>query len=272
MTYFDKFGVEFSEDLKTLINCPSNFKGGYIVPKTVSEIKAYAFSHCEGLTSITFQDNLLTIGENAFESCSSLNSLSIPNSVTTIGDFAFRGCISVKTLILGTGITSIGICVFENCRSLCEVVFPDNVTSINLCAFSRCTSLTSIRIHKNVRYISIRAFGSCSALESIEVESGNMKYDSRLNCNAIIETSTNKLIIGCNKTKIPNSVVGIRDYAFINCCANIRIPESVKEIGPNSFFNVPKIMYDGNAEGSPWGAKTHVRKILVSNNKKSFLI
>ena len=271
MTYFDKFGVEFSEDLKTLINCPSNFKGEYIVPESVSEINAYAFSHCEGLTFITFPDNLLTIGENAFESCSSLKSLNIPNSVTTIGDFAFRNCISIKSLILGTGITAIGICVFEDCRSLCEVVFPDNVTWIDLCAFSRCTSLTSIRIHKNIKNISVRAFGSCSALESIVVESGNVKYDSRLNCNAIIETATNRLITGCKNTIIPKSVVCIRDYAFSNCCANIRIPDSVTEIGPSSFFNVPKIMYDGYAEGSPWGEKNHIRRFVVSNNKKSYL-
>jgi hypothetical protein len=40
-------------------------------------------------------------------------------------------------------------------------------------------------------------------LESIVVSPDNPVYDSRDNCNAIIETSTNRLIAKCRSTVLP---------------------------------------------------------------------
>jgi hypothetical protein len=90
------------------------------------------------------------------------------------------------------------------------------------------SSLTSIG--KNI-------FGGCTGLESIIVESDNTKYDSRDNCNAIIETATNKLIMGCKTTIIPNSVTALDDYAFGGCSglSTITIPNSVTSIGGYTF-------------------------------------
>ena len=70
------------------------------------------------------------------------------------------------------------------------------------------------------------------------VEGGNATYDSRDNCNAIIETATNTLIAGCQNTTIPNSVTSIGDCAFYDCTslASITIPESVTSIGDNAFY------------------------------------
>jgi len=70
------------------------------------------------------------------------------------------------------------------------------------------------------------------------VEESNSIYDSRDNCNAIIETATNTLIAGCKNTIIPNSVKSIVDYAFYYCSGltSISIPNSVASIGNNAFF------------------------------------
>ena len=38
MAYFDKYGVEFSDDRKTLIKCPEDFQGEYIVPEETETI------------------------------------------------------------------------------------------------------------------------------------------------------------------------------------------------------------------------------------------
>ena len=80
-------------------------------------------------------------------------------------------------------------------------------------------------------------FGGCSALESIIVEEGNTIYDSRENCNAIIETATNTLIAGCKNTVIPNSVTSIGDYAFYECTGltSVTIGNSVTSIGMGAF-------------------------------------
>ena len=103
---------------------------------------------------------------------------------------------------------------FSDCRDLTSVTIPNSVTSIGNNAFYDCSGLTSVTIPNSVTSIGNNAFYGCSGLTSIKVASGNSKYDSRNDCNAIIETATNKLIAGCKNTVIPNSVTSIGEYAF----------------------------------------------------------
>ena len=182
----------------------------------MTSIGNYAFEYCEGLTSITIPNSVASIGYSAFYGCSGLTSITIPNSVTSIGNYAFEGC---------SGLTS--------------VVIPNSVTSIGVRAFTRCSGLTSITIPNSVTSIGMYAFSHCSGLESIVVEKGNTKYDSRNNCNAIIETKSNTLITGCKNTVIPNSVTSIGHYAFSGCSGltSITIPNSIKSIGSGAFYN-----------------------------------
>lgn len=99
------------------------------------------------------------------------------------------------------------------------------------------TILESIVLPNSVTRIEGGTFSGCNGLNSIKVESGNEKYDSRNNCNAIIETSSNTLIAGCKNTIIPNSVTSIGNSAFDNCSSltSITIPNSVTSIGSYAF-------------------------------------
>ena len=82
------------------------------------------------------------------------------------------------------------------------------------------------------------AFTGCSSLISIKVDSDNPKYDSREDCNAIIESETNILVAGCQNTLIPDSVTTIGDSAFEGCSGlkSIVIPNNVTSIGNSAFW------------------------------------
>lgn len=111
------------------------------------------------------------------------------------------------------------------------------VTKIADDAFADCTSLTSITIPATVTSLSGSSFGNCTELTEIIVDPANTVYDSRNNCNAIIEKATNTLVVGCQTTVIPNSVTKIGSWAFWGRwdLENIAIPSSVKTIGDAAF-------------------------------------
>ena len=209
-----------------------------VIPDGVTSIKFDAFYGCSGLTSVTIPNNVTSIGQQAFRNCSGLTSVTIPNSVTSIGNSAFANCSGLTSITIPNNVHTIGTMVFYGCSGLTSITIPNNVTSIGQSAFMYCSGLTSITIPNSVTSIGESAFNSCSGLTAIEVEAGNTKYDSRNNCNAIIETATDKLIAGCKNTVIPNSVtsIGTRAFRFCSGLTSITIPSSVTSIGEYAFF------------------------------------
>ena len=177
------------------------------------------------------------IGDGAFQTSQTLTSLTIGKSVETIGDNAFYYCTGLTSLDIRQGVEYIGDDAFYQCRSLTSVTIPSSVRSIGDYAFTDC-SLTSIDIPSSVESI-----GSCpftkNNISSISVNSNNSTYDSRNNCDAIIETATNTLIQGCNSTVIPNTVTSISYSAFEGCngLTSIDIPSSVTNIGSYAFVD-----------------------------------
>ena len=74
-------------------------------------------------------------------------------------------------------------------------------------------------------------------MASITVSSDNPNYDSRNNCNAIIQTSSNALIAGCKNTIIPDDITTIAPVAFGGCTdlTNVVLPNTVNEIWDDAF-------------------------------------
>jgi hypothetical protein len=236
------------------------------IPQTVTCINHDAFNGCVKLTSIQLPSLLTELKWGAFQWCSSLSEVEIPAGVSIVGGWAFDGCSSLASVTFHEGLIDIGRYAFQNCVSLTEIEFPSTLKRIALedseesgtfqgCnsletvtfneglefigekAFYGCSNLISITIPSSVSFIGNSAFSVCGNVASIVVASENTTYDSRNNCNAIIETATNKLIKGCNNTVIPSDVTNIGKEAFYYCTqlTSVTIPEQVTTIEESAF-------------------------------------
>ena len=229
------------------------------IPDSVTSIVWGAFSGCTGLTSITIPDSVTSIGDSAFSNCTGLTSITIGDSVTSIVREAFHGCKGLTSVTIPDSVTSIDVSAFSGCTGLTSVTIPDSVTSIGNYAFYGCTGLTSITIPDSVTSINYSAFTGCTGLTSITIDSNNKIYDSRNNCNAIIETESNTLIFGCKNTVIPDSVTSIGGDAFFGCTGltSITIPDSVTRIGGYAFYgctSLTSITIPDSVTSIVWGA------------------
>ena len=150
----------------------------------------------------------------------------------------YQGSITIPSEVNGFTVSRIGDSAFEGCSGLTGVSIPNTVTAIEDVAFGSCTSLSAITIPASVTSIIPRALSTMANL-AIVVEQGNPVYDSRDNCNGIIETAKNRLIRGSGLTVIPSSVTTIGEQAFDNSLdlTSITIPEGVKKIEGWAFFN-----------------------------------
>ena len=215
---------------------------------SVKLIDALAFTLCENLASVTIGNSVKQIWYNAFSSCPNLTSFIVASENTrydsrnncnaiieTARNILIAGC---QNTVIPNSVIAIGSSAFYGRSRLTGIDIPSSITIIGMEAFAGCSSLTSMTIPSSVTAIGQLAFAGCNAMTSIIVESGNTRYDSRNNCNAIIETESNSLIAGCQNTEIPVSVTSIGDYAFYECSSltGVTIPSSVTAIGEDAFM------------------------------------
>ena len=190
--------------------------------------------------SVTYEGvvySVTSLGELCFLNRSSLTSINIPSSVTSLGEGCFAYCSSLTSINIPSSVTSLGGSCFSGCYSLTSINIPSSVTSMGEFCFVGCSSLTSINIPSSVTSLGEYCFTHCSSLTSIVVDAGNSVYDSRENCNAVIETESNTMICGCAGTVIPSSVTSLGKWCFAYCSSltSINIPSSVTSLGKYCF-------------------------------------
>ena len=174
----------------------------------------------KSFNELKYFTGLTSIGTNAFEHCHGLISIEIPNSVTSRGEDAFEGWYNLSFIEIPNSVTSIGNEAFY-CSGLTSITIPSSVINIGECAIDE-----------------------CSKLESIVVDQDNPVYDSRDNCNALIETASNRLLeANINMTTIPNGIVRIGFCAYDGCnnMISINLPESVTTIDSYAFASLKDV-------------------------------
>jgi hypothetical protein len=192
-----------------------------VIPETVQLIGTGAFARMP-IEEITLPDSVKAICTAAFFQCQNLKKINLSKQLSLIEGHdrrnnkhaAFYNCVNLESLELPASLSGIGDLAFWNCKKLESIVVPAGVD-----------------------YIGEAPFRGCDSLTSLVVEDGNPKYDSRDNCNAVIETKENALVAACNLTVIPESVTEIRNYAF-SCCnkiTDITIHEGVTLFGRGVF-------------------------------------
>lgn len=116
--------VLFSKDHTLLLCYPAGKEGtSYVVPESVTEIWAYAFSGCRDLTSVTIPKGVTYIDSGSFEFCSSLTSMTIPDSVTSICYGAFTSCSSLTSVTIPWRMTKVEEQAFSGCGKLTDVYY-----------------------------------------------------------------------------------------------------------------------------------------------------
>ena len=222
-----------------------------------TSIPASMFYNNMQLINIVIPNSVEVIGSNSFRNCQNLDGVLIPNSVTRIEHFAFSSCRSLTSIVIPGSVKYLGSSIFAYCSSLSDLTISNGVEYIDNSAFWYCTALTSVYIPQSVielgssskgnQYataVSYNIFRGCTNLESVVVDENNPIYDSRNNCNAIIETSTNTLLVGCKSTIIPNTVEIIEANSFNDCLfETINIPNSVTRINGFAFSSCTNLLY-----------------------------
>lgn len=163
------------------------------------------------------------------------------------------GALTIPSEIDGYTVTAIGSAAFSCHPDITAVTLPDTIKSIGERAFQSCTGLRSFYLPASVTQMSDDVLCGCRNIIDIKVANDNPVFDSRDNCNAIIETSTNTLTEGCKATVIPDTVTAIDEAAFCNCSdlALINIPDSVTSIGTSAFAgcsSLEKIVIPGSVK------------------------
>lgn len=214
-------------------------KNGTEATVTYKELKYLSYRDTVIIPStVTYLDTTYTvtaIGNNAFENCSTLRKVTIPNTVKDIQERAFMGCSLLSSVFLPSSIRTIGPRAFQNCTRM-DNPHLTNVTSIGNMAFYN-SNIRGVYVPKTLTSIGNEAFGHCE-IYWIEVYEGNPVYDSREDCNAIIETATNTIVVGCESTTVPNTVTTIGERSFSGCegLTELVLPNSVTTIGSWAFY------------------------------------
>lgn len=236
------------------------------LPKSVESVGEYCFAYT-GLNSLVLNKNLKVIPERFCYGCKMLKSVVLPQKVEEIESYAFRNCYNLDVTEFPETLDKIGVRAFESTRvSEAEL----NCSEIGDSAFRSCSKLESVSFTNNLKKVGTNAFDGAEvdsfpvydgveyadgALSGIRTDNFVLSEDSASYTliDGILYSKDKKTLVACPakispesesaeeegfiELDVENTVEKITAYAFngVTGVNNIRLPNSVTEIGEHAF-------------------------------------
>ena len=164
---------EISDGEVTIMKCDPSVEGDIIIPQTlggipVTGIAEKAFYYCNGITSVTIDDNIRFIGKSAFAFCGALSEVILPDTIEEIADETFYMCFNLsKVSLSSTNIKCIGARAFGYCEFINMITLPESLETVGEEAFHWCNSMEKLIIGNGLIEIAESAFSKCYALHDV---------------------------------------------------------------------------------------------------------
>ena len=233
----------YSGSSYTTYYIPSTLKS---VTVTGSNILYGAFYNCSGLTSVTIDNGVTSIGNYAFCYCSNITMFVVSNSVTSIGVGALNGCSKLENLTIPFVGKSNSATAYE---AVLGYIFgyetkhqtPSDYSDRE--KWSSSTKFVNNRVYNvsgamwqyscynwysaGYYYLQSYFYYIPTSLKNVIVTGTKISAYAFYNCSSLTSIT------------IGNSVTSIGEYAFYNCSSltSITIGNSVTSIGEYAFYN-----------------------------------
>ena len=237
-----------------------NYSGDIVIPSSVeyngveipvTSIESSAFYNCDGLTSITINNDADFSSADLYFIIDGIRYKVLnKNSVAVAYYPCSDEAVIPETVTFGNtfDVTSIDGSAFSGCTGLTSVTIPSSITSIATNTFSGCTNLTKVTLNSNAvaSYNSYNTYNfNFYTIFGFQVTEYVLGED--------VTAIGNYAFYGCTgltSVTIPEGVTSIGNSAFYNCkkLTSIIIPESVRSIGNYAFYgcsNVQEFIFEG---------------------------
>lgn len=228
------------------------------IPEGITYIDNGVFWDKQFIEEIILPYSLKVIGGDAFAYCENITKIKIPENVIKMGDNPFGGCVNLRLINNSSNFSLKDDVLFTRdlthlihyspWKSDKEYTIDDSVEWIGKHSFYKCVNLNKIVIGCGVNYMGNNSFSDCFNL-ILENNSPNFQYvDGALLSRDMSMISHYSLGAKYEEYKVPDTVKTIGRNSFWNCTTlkKIIIGKNVRQIGYNPFANCLNLRIESN--------------------------